>query len=103
MRFPPRRSVTLFTVLVAASPIGPTAVAAQPANARVDSLFSFATPTTPGCAVAAIKDGQLLFARGYGLADIEHQVAISRQTPFYMASTSKQFAAGAINLLALDG
>lgn len=103
MGFPPRRSVTLFTVLVAASPIGLTPVAAQPANARVDSLFSFATPTTPGCAVAAIKDGQLLFARGYGLADIEHQVAISRQTPFYMASTSKQFAAGAINLLALDG
>ena len=73
MQFPAHRSAVLLAVLVAASPPGKTSVAAQQANARVDSLFSFATATTPGCAVGAIKDGQVLYARGYGLADIEHQ------------------------------
>ena len=51
------RSAALLAVLVAASPPSNATVAAQQANARVDSLFSFASPTTPGCAVAAIKDG----------------------------------------------
>ena len=103
MQFSAQRSAAFLAVLIAVSPPGNTPVAAQQANTRVDSLFAFATPSTPGCAVAAIKDGQVIYARGYGLADIEHQVFITPQTPFYMASVSKQFAAGAINLLVLDG
>jgi len=102
MRPPALRSAALLAALVAASASN-APVAAQQANARVDSLFSFATTATPGCAVAAIQNGQLRYAHGYGLADLEHQVAITPRTPFYMASVSKQFTAGAINLLVLDG
>ncbi|AHG88902.1 beta-lactamase [Gemmatirosa kalamazoonensis] len=81
----------------------PAAVAAQPVDARVDSIFAFATPSTPGCAVAAARSGEVLFARGYGTADLEHDVPITRSTPFYLASVSKQFTAAAIDLLVLDG
>ena len=93
MLFPAHRSAALLAVLVAASPPGNTTVAAQQANARVDSLFSFATSTTPGCAVGAIKDGQVLYARGYGLADIEHQGHHTgmREDPRVGASRAERF------------
>lgn len=92
--------LTLVVVLAMGSPV--TSLAQTPA-ARVDSIFAFATATTPGCAVAAIRNGAVEYAKGYGMADLEHDVAITTQTPFYMASVSKQFAAAAVNLLALDG
>jgi CubicO group peptidase (beta-lactamase class C family) len=84
----------------------PAALAAQAPNvpvARVDSVFAFATSATPGCAVAAAQNGALRFAKGYGIADLEHGVPITPATPFYLASVSKQFTAAAVNLLALDG
>lgn len=72
-------------------------------GARVDSIFAFATDSTPGCAVAAARDSTVLYTAGYGLADLENRVRITPHTTFYMASTSKQFTAAAINLLVLDG
>jgi CubicO group peptidase (beta-lactamase class C family) len=70
---------------------------------RFDSIFAFATTKTPGCAMAAIRNGVIDVARGYGMADLEHGVPITRRTPFYLASVSKQFTAGAINLLVAQG
>ena len=76
---------------------------AQVPAARVDSIFAFAGDTTPGCAVSAMRDGAVLYAKGYGIADFEHNAPITPETVFYLASVSKQFTAAAINLLALDG
>ena len=78
-------------------------VRAQAPAARVDSIFAFATSTTPGCAVSVMRNGKIEYAQGYGMADLEHGVRITPATPFYMASVSKQFTAAAINLLVLDG
>lgn len=77
-------------------------LAAQVPAARIDSIFAFAKDTTPGCAVSAMRDGAVLYARGYGIADFEHNAPITPETVFYLASVSKQFTAAAINLLALD-
>src|SRR5262245_48564830 len=84
--------------------LAPLPLAAQsPSAARIDSIFSFATTAPPGCAVAAVRDGAVQFARGYGMADLEHKVPLTPESAFYLASVSKQFTAAAIHLLVLDG
>jgi len=45
----------------------------------------------------------VVFARGYGYADLEHDVRNTDTTAFYLASVSKQFTAAAVLLLAQDG
>lgn len=73
-------------------------------NARVDKLFaSWDKPDSPGCALAVIKDGGIIHRRGYGAADLDHDVPISPGTVFHVASVSKQFTAFAVLLLAQQG
>lgn len=73
-------------------------------TAKIDSLFAeFTTPNTPGCAIGVVRNDSLIFARGYGLANLEKKELISPQTPVYLASVSKQFTAYAIVLLAKAG
>lgn len=71
-------------------------------QAAVDQLF-LRPAASPGYAVAVIKDGDLVFARGYGLANLEDNIPITPETSFHLASLSKQFTAAAIALLILDG
>ena len=69
--------------------------------ARVDKIFEqYDKPTSPGCALAVIKDGQIVYKRGYGMADLDHDIPIKPDTVFHVASVSKQFTAMAILLLA---
>ncbi len=73
-------------------------------RAQIDAVFApFAGNEGPGCAVGVGRAGVAQYTKGYGLADIEHGLPITPSTPFYIASTSKQFAAFAIVLLARDG
>ena len=74
------------------------------ARARVDKVFAdFDKPDSPGCAMAIVRDGQIAYARGYGMASLEHANPITPQTVFDIGSTSKQFAAACIHMLARDG
>ena len=72
---------------------------------RIDAIFAeYAKPGSPGCAFALYDRGRVLYTNGYGLASIEHGVAIDPlQTVFDIGSTSKQFTAASILLLAQDG
>ncbi len=85
----------------------PSAVRAQrPAivAARIDSVFApYTTPGSPGCAVGVYQDGAMAFARGYGLADVQHGAPITPQTPFTTGSLSKQFTAASVLWLAREG
>ena len=54
---------------------------------------------TPGIAVAVVQDGQVTYANGFGMADVEHNIPITTNTVFGLASVSKQFTALAIALL----
>jgi CubicO group peptidase (beta-lactamase class C family) len=58
---------------------------------------------SPGCALSVIKDGQIIYKRGYGMADLDHDIPIRPETVFHVASISKQFTAAAIILLAQEG
>lgn len=60
-------------------------------------------PAAPGYALGVIKDGRLVVAKGYGLANLDDGIPITPQTAFHLASLSKQFTGAAVALLILDG
>jgi CubicO group peptidase (beta-lactamase class C family) len=71
---------------------------------RVDGVFAkWDSTVSPGCALSVIKDGQVVYKRGYGMADLDHDIPITPETVFHVASISKQFTAAAIILLAQEG
>jgi CubicO group peptidase (beta-lactamase class C family) len=70
---------------------------------KVDSLFNRYTTVTPGCAVAIIKNGKLVFKKGYGMANLEYDVPITSSSVFHIASESKQFVAFCMLLLEQQG
>jgi CubicO group peptidase (beta-lactamase class C family) len=57
----------------------------------------------PGVAVAIIEGGEVVMARGYGLANVEHRVPVRSDTIFQSGSVGKQFTAAAVMLLVEDG
>ncbi|MDH3424214.1 MAG: beta-lactamase family protein, partial [Gemmatimonadota bacterium] len=71
---------------------------------RVDSVFSeYDRSNTPGCAVGVVRNGRLEYGRGYGMANLDHGIAITPQTVFRTGSVGKQFTAAAIAIAARDG
>jgi CubicO group peptidase (beta-lactamase class C family) len=82
--------------------VGSSSVSAQPA--QIDAIMKpWTGKATPGCAVAVVQAGKVSFSKGYGMADLERGVAITPETVFDIASTSKQFTAATILMLAAAG
>lgn len=70
----------------------------------IDDVFAeWNGPNTPGAALGIIKDGVLVYAKGYGLANMEYDIPNSPSSVFRIGSTSKQFTAACIVLLAEQG
>jgi CubicO group peptidase (beta-lactamase class C family) len=70
----------------------------------VDEVFSDLTKaSSPGCALGVYRDGKIVYANGYGLANLEENVPITPQSVFDIGSTSKQFTAASILLLERQG
>jgi CubicO group peptidase (beta-lactamase class C family) len=68
-------TITLFSI---ASAQAPAANAPNDMTLRVDQLFGrFDRPDSPGCALGVIKDGKLIYKKGYGMANLEHDIPIS--------------------------
>lgn len=109
MRF--SRSVFLIAIITAAWASQPSVVQAQSASAspadrhkRVDAIFApWNRADTPGCAVGVARDGVVDYMRGYGMSNLEYDVAITPESIFHVGSISKQFTAFSIALLAQDG
>ena len=70
---------------------------------KIDSLFSRYTTTTPGCAVAIIKNENVVFKKGYGMSNLEYNVPITPSSIFHIASESKQYVAFCMLLLEQQG
>ena len=94
-------SSLLLCLPIAVAQAAPAALNLDPQ--KINRVFSQFTSATPGCAIGLYRSGKILFARGYGLADLNHRVPIQPHTVFDIGSTSKQFTALAIVLLAHDG
>ena len=71
---------------------------------KIDKLFSqWNNSNTPGCAIGVVRNDSLIYAKGYGMANLEYGIPISPESIFHMASVSKQFTAYSIVLLARQG
>ena len=97
----------MFAALAAATAADKPKAPVSQGNSRasqIDAAFKeWDTSTTPGASVAVIDKGKVVFAKGYGIANLEYGIPIKPETIFHVASVSKQFTAMAIVLLQSDG
>ncbi len=67
---------------------------------KIDEIFGdYNKPYLPGAAVMVVKNGEIIFEKGYGLADVEKKIPITAASNFRLASVTKQFTAMSILLL----
>ena len=56
---------------------------------EVDSIFTeWDNSSSPGAALGIIQDGKLIYAKGYGMANLEYDLPITANSVFRIASTS---------------
>jgi CubicO group peptidase (beta-lactamase class C family) len=74
---------------------------AEPVPKEIDSLISkqMSEQRIPGLSIAVVKNGEIIAAKGYGLADLKDRVQATAQTVYSLGSVTKQFTATAIMLL----
>src|SRR5256714_4322384 len=105
-----RRHLAALTAALAALGVSSAALAQQMVGLRdagaqgADSVFQrFDRTDSPGCALGVYQDGKILYARGYGMASLEHGVALSPRSVLDVGSISKQFTAMSILMLQKEG
>jgi CubicO group peptidase (beta-lactamase class C family) len=56
---------------------------------KVDAIFAeYDKTNSPGCALAILKDGKIIYERGYGMSNLEYSIAINPTSIFHIASIS---------------
>src|SRR5256886_4492452 len=58
---------------------------------------------TPGAAIAVVKDGRVLFGKGYGVRTLSDTARVDAHTLFQVASNTKAFTTAALAILADEG
>src|SRR5262245_6859354 len=78
---------------------------AAPSAADVDALVQRAMSAfeVPGIALAVVKDGRVVVAKGYGVRTLGDPAPVDAKTRFGIASNTKVFTATALGLLVEDG
>jgi CubicO group peptidase (beta-lactamase class C family) len=96
--------IVLFISLVSLSSCISPEKGKEDYQAEVDSIIAGLVPGEgPGCAVAIVRDGKIFYTTVRGFANLEYGIPVTRETPFHVASVSKQFTTFAILLLEQDG
>lgn len=71
---------------------------------RIDHVLSgIVKPNEPGFAVGVVKNGQFIYKKGFGLADLKTNRKNTVETPFNIGSTSKEFTAACVYILEQQG
>ncbi len=92
----------VFTLLIAACTEKPKKV--SDFSIQVDSLCQqLNTKDKPGVAIAIVKDGETVYSKGFGMSNLEHNIPITPNSVFDIASVSKQFVGFSIALLVEQG
>jgi CubicO group peptidase (beta-lactamase class C family) len=81
------------------------AVSQIPYEASVESFVKgeLVRQKIPGVSIAVVSDGKPTLVKGFGLANVEHQVAATPDTIFQSGSVGKQFTAMAVMMLIEEG
>jgi CubicO group peptidase (beta-lactamase class C family) len=67
---------------------------------KIDEILNeYNNPDLPGAAVMVVQSGEVIFQKGYGLANVEKKITITVATNFRLASVTKQFTAMSILIL----
>lgn len=104
------KTLILLTTLAGLSGLGFAQAAAGTAEtapglaAKIDALFApWDKKDSPGLVLAVIRDGKILYQRGYGMADLERGIANTPESVMDIGSVSKQFTAACVLMLARRG
>lgn len=92
-------SLSLIAAAATAAPLPPTTAAAI--DREVAAVL--AKTGAPSASIAVVKDGELAYAKAYGKARLDPDVASGTDTRYPIGSISKQFTAAAVLLLVQDG
>lgn len=94
-----------FVTLACLIPLAQADEVADKANAaKLDSLFeTWSKPDSPGCAMGIVRNGKLIVARGYGMANLDDDVPITPKSVFEVASMTKSFTCVCLALLMDQG
>jgi CubicO group peptidase (beta-lactamase class C family) len=77
-----------------------TASADSTPEAQVDELFArWNRREVPGCAVAIVRDGAVVYAKGFGAAHLDYEVPNTPETVFDVGSMAKSFTCACVALL----
>ena len=96
--------VPVLIVMLLFSSLQMGCIQAQTPDEKVDKMFtSWDSKTTPGVAVAVVRDGAIIYKKGFGMANLEYDIPISPSSIFHIASVSKQFTVFSILLLQSEG
>jgi CubicO group peptidase (beta-lactamase class C family) len=69
----------------------------------IDKALNQYSPDGPGCQVSVSRNGQLIFSKAWGMADLERRIPLTTNSILEAGSVSKQFTAAAILLLEQQG
>jgi CubicO group peptidase (beta-lactamase class C family) len=101
--FPPLLVTLTYFILLLAPGLSCQVDSVTP-NSKIDAIFEkYNSKTGPGCAVSVMHNGQVVYGKGYGLANLEYDISITPSTVFDIASVSKQFTGFAISTLLQEG
>ena len=90
-------------VLITAFPLCAFAQLGADTVRNIDALFERYRPEAPGCELAISRNGQVIYSKAWGMADMEHHVPMTTTSISEAGSVSKQFTAAAILLLEQQG
>jgi CubicO group peptidase (beta-lactamase class C family) len=75
----------------------------QDTAGMIEKIFERFKPANPGCQLAISRNGAIIFSKAWGMADLEHEAPLTRESVIEAGSISKQFTAAAILLLEQQG
>src|SRR5258706_6670032 len=70
---------------------------------KIDKLFDNLNTATPGAVLSITRNGDVLYQKAFGMADLEHNAIITNETIFEAGSVSKQFTAASVLMLVNEG
>ena len=99
-----RKTSLALTAAFVSSVLGANLAPPPDARAKIDKIFErFNHTNSPGCVAGAAIDGGTVLSSAYGMADLEHGIALAPESVLEPGSIAKQFTAAAVLLLVQQG